>query len=75
MPVYFNLKCFFVKCPNFSKIVKASKSEIISHLLQHDYTELLDEAVKFRFIKDRTERRSPCWLVEHLLEFCNEVDK
>lgn len=75
MSVYFDFKCFFIKCPYFPKIVKASKSEIISHLLQHDYTELLDEAVKFRLIKDRTERRSPCWLVEHLLEFCNDVDE
>ncbi len=75
MPVYFNFKCFFVKCPYFSKITIASKSEVISHLLHHDYTELLDESVKFKIINNKTERRAPHWLVEQLLDFCNEVNE
>jgi len=74
MPIYFEFKCIFEKCPYFRKIVLASRSEIISHFKRHDYTELLEQAVEFGLIKDNSERRSPDWLAESLLEFCtNEV--
>ena len=76
MPVYYDFKCIFEKCSYFRKITPSSKSEIISHLKRHDYIELLEQAVKFGLIKDKTERRSPDWLSENLIEFCTtEVDQ
>ncbi len=73
--MYYDFRCPFEKCPYFRKITPASKSEIIRHFQKHDYTELLDQAVKLQIIKDISERRSPDWLAEHLLEFCvNEVE-
>ena len=75
MPCYFDFKCFFVKCPYFSTITRASKSEIIPHLLKHDYVQLLELSVQFKIINNVTERRSPYWLAEQLLDFCNEVNE
>jgi len=72
---YYDFKCFFVKCPYFTKITRSSKSEIMSHLLHHDYTQLLEQSVELQIIKNKSERRSPNWLSEQLLDFCNEVNK
>jgi len=75
MVLYYDFKCLFEKCSYFRKITQASKFEIISHFKRHDYTELLEQAIEFQLIKDKTERRSPDWLAEHLLEFCmNEIE-
>lgn len=70
---YYDFKCFFVKCPYYSRITKSSRSEIMGHLLRHDYTQLLEQAVEFKIIKEISERRSPYWLAEQFLDFCNEV--
>lgn len=76
MPIYYNFKCLFEKCPYFRKIILATKPEIVSHFKRHDYIELLEQSIKFRLIKDKTERRSPNWLSEQLLEFCTiEIDQ
>jgi len=72
---YYDFKCLFEKCRYFRKITTASKSEVISHFKHHDYTELLEQAVELQIIKDKCERRSPDWLAEQLLEFCNEVNQ
>ncbi len=75
MPCYYHFTCIFEKCPYSRKVIQASKSEINSHLTCHDYTELLEQSIQFQLIKDKSERRSPDWLTEHLLEFCiNEID-
>ena len=75
MPIYFYFKCFFKKCPYYNKITKASRSEVISHLLRHEYSQLLELAVEFKIIQDVTQRRKPEWLAEELLDFCNEVNE
>ena len=72
---YYDFKCLFEKCPYFRKITPASKSEIIRHFKKHDYTELLEQSIELQIIRDKFERRSPDWLDEHLLEFCNEVNE
>jgi len=75
MSCYYHFTCIFKKCPYSKKITPASKSEITLHLKRHDYVELLDRAAEFQLIKNKIERRSPDWLVEHLLDFCiNEID-
>lgn len=74
--LYYYFQCLFEKCPYSKKITPTSKSEIISHFKRHDYTELLEKSVQFRLIENKTERRSPDWLAENLLEFCvNEVSR
>jgi len=73
---YYDFKYSFEKCSYSKKITPASKSEIISHFKRHDYAELLEQAVQFRLIENKTERRSPDWLAENLLEFCvNEASQ
>jgi len=68
MTLHIDFKCGIEKCPYSKKIVTASKAEIISHLLDHDYSVLLDECVKYRIIKDKTQRRNPRWIAENLTE-------
>lgn len=75
MPCYYDFKCLFEKCPYFRKITPASKSEIIRHFKKHDYVELLEQAVELQIIQDKSQRRSPDWLAEQLLGFCNEVNE
>ena len=76
MPVYYDFKCIFEKCSYFRKITTASKSEIISHFKRHDYVDLLEQAIEFQLIKDKSDRRKSDWLAEHLLEFyINDVEK
>ncbi len=76
MSVYCNFTCLFENCLFHKRIITAAPTEIKNHFKkQHDYTELLEKAVEFRLIKNISERRSPDWLAEHLLEFCiNEID-
>ena len=75
MPGYIDFKCPIEKCRCHKKIIHASRSEIISHLLDHDYTQLLEQAVEFQIINEVSERRSPYWIAEQLLDFCiNQVD-
>jgi len=67
---HFKIKCIFEKCSCSKKIILASRSEIILHFKHHDYIELLEKAVKFGLIKNKSERRSPQWLAENLLDYC-----
>lgn len=75
MNVYYNFTCLFENCSFHKRIVEATHHEIKNHFKkQHDYTELLEKAVDFRFIKDVSERRSPDWLAEKFFEYStNEV--
>ena len=70
MSVYYDFTCFFENCLFHKRIVTAASNEIKNHFKrQHDYTELLEKAVEFRFIKDILERRSPDWFAEKFFEY------
>jgi hypothetical protein len=75
MSLHIHFTCLFENCPYSKKIVVAPKSIIIKHLTKHDYTQSLQLAVDFRIIDNVTDRRSPYWLSEQLLNFfINQVD-
>jgi len=75
MTFHVHFTCLFENCVYSKKIVIATRSEIILHLGTHDYKQSLELAEDFRIIKNVTDRRSPYWLAEQLLDFCiNQVD-
>jgi len=76
MSVYYDFTCLFENCLFHKRIITATTNEIKNHFKrQHDYTELLEKAVEFRFIRDISERRSPDWLTEKFFEYStNEVE-
>jgi len=77
MIMYNPFTCIFENCVFHERIVKASRYEIKNHFKkQHDYTELLEKAAEFGFIKDVSERRSPDWLAEKFFEYSiNKVEE
>lgn len=77
MSMYYDFSCLFENCPFHKQIVVAASNEIKNHFKkQHDYTELLEKAVEFGFIKDVSERRSPDWLAEKFFEYSiNKVEE
>ena len=76
MSLYYNFTCLFEKCPFNKRIIEAASNEIKNHFKkQHDYTELLEKAAEFGFIKDVSERRNPDWLAEKFFEYStNKVE-
>ena len=77
MSTYYPFTCFFDNCLFHKKIIKATSYEIKNHFKrQHDYTELLEQAVTLGFINNISERRSPDWLTEKFFVYStNEDDK
>jgi len=76
MVVIYDWTCIVKNCPYSKKIVPATKAEILKHFLDHDYSVLLELAVSFKIIPNKSERRQPLWLSEKLFEFCsNEVNE
>lgn len=76
MVVIHDWTCIVKDCPYSKKITPATKAEILKHFLTHDYSILLDLAVSFRIIENKTQRRLPIWFAEKLFEFCtNEVNE
>jgi len=74
--MYYYFLCPFSSCKFHKRIVEANEIEIKNHFKkQHDYTELLEKAAEFGFIKDVSERRNPDWLAEKFFDYStNEVE-
>ena len=73
---YYPFTCPFENCYYHKRITEATQNEIKSHFKKHDFTELLQKAVRFRFIETVSERRHPDWLARKFFEYStNEVNQ
>lgn len=61
-------KCHVENCQFSNKITYAEPFQFKGHLREHDYIELQKTALKLNLISTPMERRSPNWLVGHIIE-------
>jgi hypothetical protein len=49
-------------------VITSESTYVKGHLKRHDYKELQEIAFKLNLISTPMERRSPNWLVDHIIE-------